>query len=170
MALKVVHDGEAPGALRENCCICRTKTNYWYEPKDIALCEHCAKTTKRVALPTKEEWCAKENAIFKQKNTHWMPMALSDDLEALAKRHGALSYRNRADTQNPAFGFSVAGLESLLAEVRKQDDALLQAALDALTCTGESDDPGHRCGHCDDYVDRNGQVRAALRARLEGKP
>ena len=51
-----------------------------------------------------------------------------------------------------------------------QDDALLQAALDALTCTGESDDPGHRCGHCDDYVDRNGQVRAALRARLEGKP
>ena len=55
-------------------------------------------------------------------------------------------------------------------EVRKSDDALLQAALDALTCTGESDDPGHRCGHCDDYVDRNGQVRAALRARLEGKP
>ena len=54
-------------------------------------------------------------------------MALSDDLEALAKRHGALSYRNRADTQNPAFGFSVAGLESLLAEVRKQDEALLQA-------------------------------------------
>ena len=42
-------------------------------------------------------------------------MALSDELEALAKRHGALSYRNRADTQNPAFGFSVAGLESLLA-------------------------------------------------------
>ena len=56
------------------------------------------------------------------------------------------------------------------AEVRKSDDALLQAALDALTCTGESDDPGHRCGHCDDYVDRNGQVRAALRARLESKP
>ena len=47
-------------------------------------------------------------------------MALSDELEALAKRHGALSYRNRADTQNPAFGFSVAGLESLLAEVRKE--------------------------------------------------
>ena len=53
-------------------------------------------------------------------------MALSDELEALAKRHGALSYRNRADTQNPAFGFSVAGLESLLAEVR--GDALEEAA------------------------------------------
>ena len=57
-----------------------------------------------------------------------------------------------------------------LTALRKSDDALLQAALDALTCTGESDDPGHRCGHCDDYVDRNGQVRAALRARLGGKP
>ena len=57
-----------------------------------------------------------------------------------------------------------------LTALRKQDDALMQAALDALTCTGESDDPGHRCGHCDDYVDRNGQVRAALRARLGGKP
>ena len=59
-------------------------------------------------------------------------MALSDELEALAKRHGALSYRNRADTQNPAFGFSVAGLESLLAEVRKQDDALILQLVEAL--------------------------------------
>ena len=79
MALKVVHDGEAPGALRENCCICRTKTNYWYEPKDIALCEHCAKTTKRAALPTKEEWCAKEAAIFKQKNPQPAAQALTDE-------------------------------------------------------------------------------------------
>ncbi len=37
-----------------------------------------------------------------------------------------------------------------------------RAALEALNCSGESDDPGHRCGHCDDYVDRNGVVRAAL--------
>ena len=59
-------------------------------------------------------------------------MALSDELEALAKRHGALSYRNRADTQNPAFGFSVAGLESLLAEVRKRDEALIRQLVAAL--------------------------------------
>ena len=59
-------------------------------------------------------------------------MALSDELEALAKRHGALSYRNRADTQNPAFGFSEAGLESLLAEVRKQNDALILQLVEAL--------------------------------------
>ena len=59
-------------------------------------------------------------------------MALSDELEALAKRHGALSYRTRADTQNPAFGFSAAGLESLLAEVRKQDEHLIRQLVDAL--------------------------------------
>ena len=59
-------------------------------------------------------------------------MALSDELEALAKRHGALSYRNRADTQNPAFGFSEAGLASLLAEVRKQDEPLVRQMRNAL--------------------------------------
>ena len=59
-------------------------------------------------------------------------MALSDDLEALAKRHGATIYRNRADPQNPAFGFSAARLESLLAEVRKQDEALIRQMLEAL--------------------------------------
>ena len=41
-----------------------------------------------------------------------------------------------------------------------------KAALEALTCSGEQDDPGHRCGHCDDYVDRNGVVRASLRAAI----
>ena len=41
-----------------------------------------------------------------------------------------------------------------------------QAALEALECGDEETNPGHRCGHCDDYVDRNGLVRAALRAAL----
>ena len=110
-------------------------------------------------------------------------MAQIDDLEALAKRHGALSYRNRADTQNPAFGFSVAGLESLLAEVRKQDDALILQMVEAL-------EDGH--GFAVDCVYRfaeamNGrqkdqltkleqeafaiaQAITAARARLEEKP
>lgn len=44
---------------------------------------------------------------------------------------------------------------------------LLRQVLETLTCTGEDDDPGHRCGYCDDYVDRNGPVRKALRAALE---
>ena len=85
-------------------------------------------------------------------------MALSDELEALAKRHGALSYRNRADTQNPAFGFSVAGLESLLAEVRKQDDALILQLVEALEVLTQDYD--------DSAVGLEIEALAAGRARL----
>ena len=85
-------------------------------------------------------------------------MALSDELEALAKRHGALSYRNRADTQNPAFGFSAAGLASLLAEVRKQDDALILQLVEALE--------GYRRNHNDTQPC---DAERAGRAWLEGK-
>ena len=85
-------------------------------------------------------------------------MALSDELEALAKRHGALSYRNRADTQNPAFGFSEAGLASLLAEVRKQDDALILQLVEALA--------GYRRNHNDTQPC---DAERAGRARLEAK-
>lgn len=63
MALKVTHDGEAPGEVRERCCMCRAFTNYWYTPKDVALCQDCAKKTKRAELPTKEEWVKKEMAL-----------------------------------------------------------------------------------------------------------
>lgn len=86
------------------------------------------------------------------------PMSNHDELEALAKRHGALSYRNRADTQNPAFGFSVAGLESLLAEVRKQDDALILQLVEAL----DGVHPGEHQGGVDEAI-------AAGRARLQSK-
>ena len=39
-----------------------------------------------------------------------------EELEALARKHGATSYRNRADTQHPAYGFTEDGLRSLLAD------------------------------------------------------
>lgn len=80
------------------------------------------------------------------------------EIEALVKRHGALSYRNRADTQNPAFGFSVAGLESLLAEVRKRDEALIRQLVEALE--------GYRRNHNDTQPC---DAERAGRARLEGK-
>lgn len=156
MALKVVHDGEAPGALRENCCICRTKTNYWYEPKDIALCEHCAKTTKRVALPTKEEWCAKEDAIFKQKNTHWMPMALSDDAIIAMARDA-----------NPEHD-----LTAMLPFLSRF--AALAAAREREKCATECESLSLRSRWVRAAI--NGapmetcQYAAAIRARLEGKP
>ena len=50
-------------------------------------------------------------------------------------------------------------------------DEALQMALEALTCNDDDDgdDRGHRCGQCDDYVDRNGHVRAAIREALAQK-
>jgi hypothetical protein len=43
----------------------------------------------------------------------------------------------------------------------------MKQALEALSCSNEyENDSGHRCSHCDDYVDRNGLVRAALRAAI----
>ena len=92
-------------------------------------------------------------------------MALSDELEALAKRHGALSYRNRADTQNPAFGFSVAGLESLLAEVRKRDEALIRQLVEALEDFDDAGPLGEGW-----KSDRLLSLLASARARLEEKP
>ena len=52
------------------------------------------------------------------------------------------------------------------ARTTHDDTTLLKQCLDALTCSDTADDPGHRCGHCDDYVDRNGTLRTALRERL----
>ena len=86
-------------------------------------------------------------------------MALSDELEALAKRHGALSYRNRADTQHPAYGFAPAQLRSLVAEVRRQDGALILQLVEALE--------GYRRNHNDTQPC---DAERAGRARLEGKP
>lgn len=64
-------------------------------------------------------------------------MALSEQIEELARKHGATSYRNRADTQNPAYGFTPAGLLNLIAEVtgelRKQDEALIKEHAQALS-------------------------------------
>lgn len=37
----------------------------------------------------------------------------------LAEKHGATSYRNRADTENPAYGFTGAQLEALISEVEQ---------------------------------------------------
>ena len=38
------------------------------------------------------------------------------EIEALEKRHGATSYRNRAVTQHPPYGFTEDGLNGLITE------------------------------------------------------
>lgn len=66
-----------------------------------------------------------------------------------------------------ALGVEVAALLRTQHEALERKDALLRQALEMLGCTHEDDDPGHRCGMCDDYVDRNGTLRAAIREELQ---
>lgn len=40
----------------ERCCICGTPTPYWYLPKDVALCQECAKITVYENIPEKDQW------------------------------------------------------------------------------------------------------------------
>ena len=56
-----------------------------------------------------------------------------------------------------------------LTALRKQDTELIRQLVEALECNGEPDDPGHRCSHCDEYVDRNSVLRKVARARLGGQ-
>ena len=56
-------------------------------------------------------------------------------------------------------------------DARAEHDALLELlreALEALTCgdTGDDLEDSHRCGRCDEYVDRNAKLRMKIRAAL----
>lgn len=89
----------------------------------------------------------------------------------------ALSEDQIIDLFNEACRETFNGLErfryfahAVESEVRKSDEVLIRQLVEALECNGEPDDPGHRCSHCDDYVDRNSVLRKVARARLEGKP
>ena len=97
-------------------------------------------------------------------------MALSDQLEELAHKHGAIAYQSRTGEQR--YGFTPAGLLNLMAEVeagvRKQDDALIRHLVEALVDLVEAGE--------DAWGDERPCVRigkeeiAAARARLEGNP
>lgn len=114
-------------------------------------------------------------------------MLTPEQIEALAKKHGAASYRNRVDTQHPAYGFTEAGLHALVAEVRgevrKEDEALIRrlmlalddcaedsesAVSDYVQAYGESYRP-HRLKGLRDIVTKAKEALAAARARLGEK-
>lgn len=97
---------------------------------------------------------------------------LSDQIEELAKKHGATSYRNRADTQHPAYGFTPAQLVNLLAdftaEVRKDDEALIRQMLEALETCGDGDGYNGPYQYYETVPVEEAVV--AARARLEKAP
>lgn len=63
------------------------------------------------------------------------------EIEVLVKRHGATSYRNRADTQHPAYGFTEDGLNGLIDEVLAKWAAPQQEAQEPFAW--ESTTPGY---------------------------
>jgi hypothetical protein len=66
-------------------------------------------------------------------------------------------------------GWLLSEIERLRARVEVLEQ-LARESLHVLACREEDDDPGHWCVHCDEYVDRNGTHRSALRAALEATP
>lgn len=81
-------------------------------------------------------------------------------LEALAKKHGATSYRNRADTQHPAYGFTEAGLLALIAEVRSAAKADPFVPFQALQDAFGRQSPACWCSACDSAA--NGGMRSRM--------
>lgn len=67
--ISLTHDGSSFPEPAERCCFCRTPTRYWFQPKDVAVCQDCAEHMTVAEVPTKDEWFAKENAIFAQMKT-----------------------------------------------------------------------------------------------------
>ena len=66
------------------------------------------------------------------------------EIEALVKRHGATSYRNRADTQHPAYGFTEDGLNGLIDEVLAKWGSPQPVVREPLTCEWtHNDDDGY---------------------------
>ena len=66
------------------------------------------------------------------------------EIEALVKRHGATSYRNRADTQHPAYGFTEDGLNGLIDEVLAKWGTPQPVVREPLTCEWtHNDDDGY---------------------------
>lgn len=87
--LKVTHDGTKPGEAQELCCMCRAPTRYWHY-SDVALCPTCAKITKREELPTKADWCAKEEAIArarKERSTATAPVEPEIEWQIRGRHH-----------------------------------------------------------------------------------
>lgn len=91
MAIEVMHDGEPKWMGCEPCCLCKSKTQYWYHPNDVALCPACAEKSCDSDIPTKLEWLNANGA--KERSPDWMPnvekfastIVIDQDLICMAK-------------------------------------------------------------------------------------
>lgn len=61
--IDVEREPEEFGDPIEPCAFCYQATGYWHTPKDVAVCQSCAKTHKEEDVPTKEAWISKVKAL-----------------------------------------------------------------------------------------------------------
>ena len=47
----------------ERCSVCHTRTDTWYEPKDVPLCEGCAELVNHDDVPNKERWLQQQDSL-----------------------------------------------------------------------------------------------------------
>ena len=79
-----------------------------------------------------------------ERSNHMSNTPSKAEIEALVKRHGATSYRNRADTQHPAYGFTEDGLNGLIDEVLAKWGTPQPVVREPLTCEWtHNDDDGY---------------------------
>lgn len=67
VGLALVKEPDAVLGIRgmplENCAFCRTPTPFWFQPKDVAVCEDCGTRHTPDQVPNKKDWIAAERAI-----------------------------------------------------------------------------------------------------------
>jgi hypothetical protein len=68
--MKVVHDGTGPADPAERCAFCRSKTRFWFAPKDVAVCQECALTRAESEVPSKRAWIDRERRL----TDGWSPL------------------------------------------------------------------------------------------------
>jgi hypothetical protein len=135
VGLEVTHDGEATGVPRERCCVCRNPTNYWYAPKDVALCVNCAKV---------EQPMSGMSTMQQDKPTPWVcPWDICTHEQAqecrankltLKSKRGCGTYFTPAATPDEARAIVWRAVQrEQLEEDIARKEALLERAADALT-------------------------------------
>lgn len=61
--ITVCHDGFPIWECGEHCALCKKSTHFWYEPKDVAVCQKCATTATHESIPSKSEWMASQGSV-----------------------------------------------------------------------------------------------------------
>ena len=63
MSIAVEEEPKPHEPVMEVCVFCRQPTRYWYKANDVACCPRCARHAQPEDVPTKKEWCRREDIV-----------------------------------------------------------------------------------------------------------